>query len=104
DGVGLLGIQRAVRLVGHTIGPELDAAVVLERPLGPQNRVATSGQRLALGFGEIVQNANPLQRKSPRPEGGGFFERPDLLARFNVAASRSAQIPRMRLYKDVMAR
>ena len=32
--------------------------------------------------------------KSPRPEGGGFFKLSDLLARINVAASRSAQIPR----------
>ena len=73
DGVGLVGVQRAVGLVGHAIGAEIDAAVELERPLGAQDRVATSGQRLAFGFGEIVQHANPLQRKSPRPEGRGLF-------------------------------
>src|SRR5215475_1057556 len=33
-------------------------------------------------------------KKPPTGKVGGFFERSDLLARINVAASRSAQIPR----------
>jgi hypothetical protein len=34
------------------------------------------------------------KRKTPGRKDGGFFERSDLLAMFNVVASRSAQIPR----------
>jgi len=33
-------------------------------------------------------------KKPPTEKGGGFFKHSDLLARINVAASRSAQIPR----------
>ena len=93
-GVRLVGIERAVGLVGHAIGAELDAAVEPQRPLAAQDRVAALGERLAFGIGQVVFEHVPLQRKAPDRKGGGFFERSDLLARFNVAASRSAQIPR----------
>ena len=111
DGVRLVGVERAVGLVGHAIGAELDAAVEPKRPLDAQDRVAAPGQRLALGVGQRRRRSQPpcpllgaanCQRKSPRPaRAGAFFERSDLLARINVVASRSAQIPRRGLYTEV---
>ena len=84
DGVRLVGVERAVGLVGHAIGAELDAAVEPQRPLDAQDRVAAPGQRLAFGFGQgssssglsIAASISLLgrcQRKSPRPEGRGLF-------------------------------
>ena len=55
DGVGLLRIERAVGLVGHPIGAELDAAVEPERALDAQNRVAALGERLPFSLGKIVE-------------------------------------------------
>jgi hypothetical protein len=40
-------------------------------------------------------------KKPPTGESGAFFERSDLLARINVVASRSAQIPRRGFYTEV---
>ncbi len=76
DGVRLLRVQLAIGLVGHPVRSEIDAAVEAQRPVGPQDRVAALGERLALGIGQVVQHY-PLprrsQRKSPRPEGRGLF-------------------------------
>ena len=98
----------AVGLVGDAIGSEIDAAVEPQRPVRAQDRVAALGERLALGIGQVVQHC-PLprrsQRKSPRPEGRGLFsEHSDLLAMFNVVASRSAQIPRRGSIRSSAAR
>ena len=114
DGVRLVGVERAVGLVGHPIGAELDAAVEPERALDAQNRVAALGERLAFGLGaggrrtrHRSQPTSPSigarrNEKAPDRQGRGLFsKRSDLLARFNVVASRSAQIPRRGFYKDV---
>ena len=119
-GVRLVGVERAVGLVGHAIGAELDAAVEPKRLLDAQDRVAAPGQRLALGIGQAVDQrptwrrlvdrslhvlsldrAQTPTKKPPTGQGGGFFERSDLLARINVVASRSAQIPRRGFYTEV---
>ena len=81
DGVGLVGIERAVGLVGHPIGAELDAAVEPKRALDAQNRVAALGERLPFSLGQVVQldghfHSSARQarnEKAPDRKGGGFF-------------------------------
>ena len=95
----LVGVQRAVGLVGHAVGAEIDAAVEPQRPLHAQDRVAALGERLAFGIGEVVEHILSRQtptKKPPTGRAGAFSKHSDLLARINVAASRSAQIPRRR--------
>ena len=74
DGVRLVGVQRAVGLVGDAVGAELDAAVEPQRPLDAQDRVAALGQRLAFGFGEIVQHCSTAAptKKPPTGRAGAF--------------------------------
>jgi hypothetical protein len=82
DGVGLVGIERAVGLVGHPIGAEIDAAVEPERALGAQNRVAALGERLPFSLGQVVQLHGhcPLlkheraTKKPPTVKVGGFSQ------------------------------
>ena len=73
DRIGLVGVQRAVGLIGHPVGPEIDAAVETQRLLGTQDRMAALGERHLLGVGQVLEQ-RPLQRKSPRPEGRGLFQ------------------------------
>ena len=76
--IRLVGIQRAVGLVGDAVRPELDAAVQPQRPLDAQDRVAALGERLAFGFGEILEHlllhVRRSNEKAPDRKGGGFFE------------------------------
>ena len=81
DGVRLVGIERAVGLVGHAIGAELDAAVEPQRPLDAQDRVAALGERLAFGFGQVLEHScvrshGRSNEKPPTGRAGAFSSAP----------------------------